>query len=58
MTRAANHRARTTEVDDIRKTKRVTTHPGEMLAQEFLVPLKISASALAAELGVPGEPVD
>ncbi|NOT72348.1 MAG: HigA family addiction module antidote protein [Hyphomicrobium sp.] len=39
--------------DDIRQTKRITTHPGEMLAQEFLVPLKISASALAAELGVP-----
>lgn len=38
---------------DIRQTKRITTHPGEMLAQEFLVPLKISASALAAEIGVP-----
>ena len=39
--------------DDIRQTKRITTHPGEMLAEEFLVPLKMSASALAAEIGVP-----
>lgn len=39
--------------DDIRQTRRVTTHPGEMLAQEFLLPLKLSASALAAEIGVP-----
>ena len=42
-----------TRVDDIRRTRRVTTHPGEMLAQEFLLPLKISASALAGEIGVP-----
>ena len=39
--------------DDIRQTKRITTHPGEMLKDEFLVPLKMSATALAAEIGVP-----
>lgn len=39
--------------DDIRLTKRITTHPGEMLKEEFLVPLGISATALAAEIGVP-----
>lgn len=39
--------------DEIRQTRRITTHPGEMLKQEFLVPLKISASALAAEISVP-----
>ena len=39
--------------DDIRQTRRITTHPGEMLAQEFLLPLKLSASALAAEIDVP-----
>jgi antitoxin HigA-1 len=39
--------------DDIRRTKRVTTHPGEMLKHEFLEPLGLSATALAAEIGVP-----
>jgi len=39
--------------DNIRRTKRVTTHPGEMLKEEFLVPLRLSATALAAEIGVP-----
>ena len=28
-------------------------HPGEVLREEFLVPLGMSASALAGELGVP-----
>ena len=28
-------------------------HPGEVLREEFLVPLGLSASALAARLGVP-----
>jgi antitoxin HigA-1 len=39
--------------DDIRRTKRVTTHPGEMLKREFLEPSGLSASALAADIGVP-----
>ncbi len=39
--------------DDIRRTTRITTHPGEMLKEEFLVPLGLSASKLAGELGVP-----
>lgn len=33
--------------------KRVTTHPGEMLDEEFLKPLNMSARALAKEIGVP-----
>ena len=28
-------------------------HPGEVLREEFLVPLKLSAGALAKEIGVP-----
>ena len=33
--------------------RRVTTHPGEMLAEEFLVPLGLSVNALAMALRVP-----
>ena len=33
--------------------KRVTTHPGEMLEEEFLKPLGMSARALAKEIDVP-----
>lgn len=43
----------TRNTDDIRSTKRITTHPGEMLKEEFLAPLGLSATALAGELGVP-----
>ena len=32
---------------------RVTTHPGEMLAEEFMTPLNLSANALAIALRVP-----
>jgi addiction module HigA family antidote len=32
---------------------RVRTHPGEVLREEFLVPLEMSARALATALGVP-----
>jgi addiction module HigA family antidote len=32
---------------------RVTTHPGEILAEEFLIPLGLSANALALALRVP-----
>ncbi|MBL8672927.1 MAG: HigA family addiction module antidote protein [Alphaproteobacteria bacterium] len=32
---------------------RVTTHPGEVLAEEFLAPLGLSANALAIALRVP-----
>jgi addiction module HigA family antidote len=35
--------------------KRITTHPGEILSEEFLKPLKLSATALAKEIGVPGK---
>jgi addiction module HigA family antidote len=33
--------------------KRIRTHPGEILREEFLVPLGMSANALARELRVP-----
>jgi addiction module HigA family antidote len=32
---------------------RIKTHPGEILREEFLAPLGMSARALAAALGVP-----
>ena len=32
---------------------RVTTHPGEVLSEEFLDPLRMSVNALAMELRVP-----
>ncbi len=33
--------------------QRVTTHPGEMLREEFLVPLGITQNALAMKIRVP-----
>jgi antitoxin HigA-1 len=35
------------------RLQRVTTHPGEMLREEFLVPLGISQNALAMKIRVP-----
>jgi antitoxin HigA-1 len=32
---------------------RLKTHPGEVLHEEFMVPLNISARALATDIGVP-----
>ncbi|GJD93934.1 HigA family addiction module antitoxin [Methylobacterium iners] len=32
---------------------RIRTHPGEVLKEEFLVPLGLSATKLAEEIGVP-----
>ncbi|MDP3899427.1 MAG: HigA family addiction module antitoxin [Mesorhizobium sp.] len=32
---------------------RVTTHPGEMLREEFMVPLGLSARALARKMDIP-----
>jgi len=34
-------------------THRTTTHPGIVLLEDFLVPLRMSQSALAHHLGVP-----
>jgi addiction module HigA family antidote len=34
-------------------TDRITTHPGEVLREEFMVPLALSANALARDLHVP-----
>jgi antitoxin HigA-1 len=36
-----------------RSTKRVRTHPGEMLREEFMTPLGLSANALALKLRIP-----
>ncbi len=33
---------------------RIRTHPGEILSEEYLKPLGLSAKALADEIGVPG----
>ena len=35
------------------KLQRVTTHPGEMLREEFLLPLGITQNALAMKIRVP-----
>jgi addiction module HigA family antidote len=35
------------------KFRRATTHPGEILREEFLVPMKISQNALAMAIHVP-----
>jgi len=32
---------------------RIPTHPGEILLQEFLVPMRISQAVLARRLGIP-----
>ena len=36
---------------------RVRTHPGEVLREEYLIPLGLSARALAKSLGVPANRV-
>ncbi len=36
-----------------KSSNRVTTHPGEMLSEEFLTPLGMSVNALALALRVP-----
>ena len=33
--------------------ERIFTHPGEMLREEFLLPMQLSANALAAGINVP-----
>ena len=38
---------------DGRREGRVRTHPGEVLREEFMAPLKLSANALALALRVP-----
>jgi antitoxin HigA-1 len=42
-----------TATDGIATLRRVTTHPGEVLGEEFLKPLGMSAHALAIALRVP-----
>lgn len=39
-------------------TKRVPTHPGEILREEFLLPMEISQVELAAHIGVPVQRVN
>ena len=39
------------------RRKKVHVHPGEILKEEFLAPLKISANCLAISLGVPANRV-
>ncbi len=40
-------------IDDANAIERVSTSPGEMLREEFLVPLNLTANALALALHVP-----
>ena len=42
-----------TTTKDVALPNRVTTHPGEMLSEEFLKPLEMSVNALAIALRVP-----
>lgn len=37
----------------MKPVERLFTHPGEMLREEFMLPLSISANALAHAIGVP-----
>ena len=37
---------------------RIPAHPGEILREEFLVPLGLSAEAFAAHIGVPTEAIE
>ncbi len=36
---------------------RITTHPGEVLREEFMIPLNLSANALAMDLRIPANRV-
>ncbi|HEX9801588.1 MAG TPA: HigA family addiction module antitoxin, partial [Thermoanaerobaculia bacterium] len=42
----------------MRPEKRIPTHPGEILSEEFLKPLAITQVALAAHLGIPVQRVN
>ena len=42
-----------TTIKGVATPNRVTTHPGEVLAEEFLKPLDLSVNALAIALRVP-----
>ena len=42
-----------TTIKGVTTPNRVTTHPGEILSEEFLKPLKLSVNALAIALRVP-----
>jgi len=42
-----------TIIRGVRTPNRVTTHPGEVLGEEFLKPLNLSVNALAMALRVP-----
>ncbi len=36
---------------------RITTHPGEVIREDYLIPLNMSSRALAEALGIPGNRV-
>ena len=46
-------KSRTTTKRKTSVQKMLPVHPGEMLREEFLVPLRLSANALALSIGVP-----
>jgi antitoxin HigA-1 len=41
-------------IEEFNKMARIRTHPGEVLREEFMAPLGISARQLATTLDVPG----
>ena len=41
----------------VRPRSRTPTHPGEILLEEFLVPMGLSQAAFAAHIGVPAQRV-
>ncbi len=45
--------SKSSTITDVRTPERVTTHPGEILAEEFLKQLGLSVHALAMALRVP-----
>lgn len=41
----------------MRPTNRIPTHPGEILLQDFMIPMNISQKALSKHLGIPAKRV-
>jgi addiction module HigA family antidote len=45
--------SKSSTITSVRLPERVSAHPGEVLGEEFLVPLKLSVNGLAMALRVP-----
>ena len=53
MVRQTWNSSTTTEVNEMSKNGMRPVHPGEVIREEFMVPLGLSANALAKALNVP-----